>query len=524
VYTRLFTPATLLAAFAALAAAGCGSEGSTTCIENETKVCDCPGGKQGVQTCTAEGIYSQCDCGGNGCDPGFREQNGECVDIDECTAQTDNCDDNATCQNNEGGFSCSCNTGYAGDGVTCSDIDECSQGTHDCDANAACSDTDGSFTCTCNQGWEGDGRSCTDVDECALDIDGCDQNAACTNTPPGSFTCTCGTGYDGDGFTCTNIDECTAGTHDCGANATCTDDDPGFHCDCNEGYTGDGHTCDPDVDTMVADVSDRPIPVEIDGIGTVTITGLSRVGWDIEAIETPLGGGRTHKDPGLVLVPEITMRGVTGTETAVNGLKTWIEQGAGAVPRNMIMTLTGLGAEEAQLYLYSPKPVAGDTTITQDGSDYVLAEMVIELGPAPVVPIGLGSYTEPDSGNYPPCALPGHSIDISGVTNSSCWPSGVLDVPAPDTSDPIYLPGMRNGQVVYDWMHQFTDYWLNDGLAERRDMSVIERDASGAEVGRINMFQIWPARYHIFNPTRPYGYSYLFDMLIVTDLAEQAIR
>ena len=42
-----------------------------------------------------------------------------CLDIDECTKGTDNCDGNATCHNTPGSFICTCNTGYSGDGETC---------------------------------------------------------------------------------------------------------------------------------------------------------------------------------------------------------------------------------------------------------------------------------------------------------------------------------------------------------------------------------------------------------------------
>ena len=41
------------------------------------------------------------------------------VDEDECTAETDDCDDNAKCENTEGGFNCECNEGYIGDGKAC---------------------------------------------------------------------------------------------------------------------------------------------------------------------------------------------------------------------------------------------------------------------------------------------------------------------------------------------------------------------------------------------------------------------
>jgi hypothetical protein len=40
-------------------------------------------------------------------------------DIDECTAETDNCDTNAACTNTVGSFNCTCNTGYIGDGTSC---------------------------------------------------------------------------------------------------------------------------------------------------------------------------------------------------------------------------------------------------------------------------------------------------------------------------------------------------------------------------------------------------------------------
>ena len=40
-------------------------------------------------------------------------------DINECNAETDNCDVNAKCTNTEGSFTCTCNKGYTGDGETC---------------------------------------------------------------------------------------------------------------------------------------------------------------------------------------------------------------------------------------------------------------------------------------------------------------------------------------------------------------------------------------------------------------------
>ena len=99
------------------------------------------------------------------------------VDVDECQADTDNCDPNAQCTNTVGSFTCACNTGFTGDGITCEGM------------NSRTSDT--ILQCT----------SRVDVDECQADTDNCDPNAQCTNIV-GSFTCACNTGFTGNGVTC----------------------------------------------------------------------------------------------------------------------------------------------------------------------------------------------------------------------------------------------------------------------------------------------------------------------------------
>ena len=42
-----------------------------------------------------------------------------CLDIDECTEKIDDCDQNARCTNNAGGYNCTCILGYKGDGKSC---------------------------------------------------------------------------------------------------------------------------------------------------------------------------------------------------------------------------------------------------------------------------------------------------------------------------------------------------------------------------------------------------------------------
>jgi hypothetical protein len=52
-------------------------------------------------------------------------------------------------------------------------------------------------------------------------------------------------------------------------------------------------------------------------------------------------------------------------------------------------------------------------------------------------------------------------------------------------------------------------------------MSVIDFDGNADETGRVNLFEVWPSRFTLFDPEVPYGHSYLFNLTIVTDLVDQ---
>ena len=145
------------------------------------------------------------------CLAGFAEDdNGFCIDIDEC-ADRSTCEDVlSTCRNSVGSYSCvECTEGFAG--LDCEEIDECSRPNNECSVNnQACENTHAGFSCgDCLPGYEmsevavdGTGQSfCIDVDECVANEGLCGPHAECVNTE-GRYECECHGGYSGDGHNC----------------------------------------------------------------------------------------------------------------------------------------------------------------------------------------------------------------------------------------------------------------------------------------------------------------------------------
>ena len=275
---------------------------------------------------------------------------------------------------------------------------------------------------------------------------------------------------------------------------------------------------DQDEDGLIADLSERPIRVEISGIGTYEVHGLSRVGWDIEVIETPTPGGRTHKDPGAVSFPDIVMLDLTSSLADAEALVAWMNGPPSPLVAELI-DVRGLGGEVARIALFDIVAVDGEPSIVGNGDEFTVAGVRLS-----VRLIELTDWSFP-SVDYPPCAAPGQGIEIEGVTVAPCYADGVLDVPAVGSSDLLFLPGLREGETLYDWARDFRQEVEDFGCAgcaavPRRSMSVIDFDAGGSETGRVNLFEVWPSHFTLFSPDVPYGHSYLFDITLQTDLVQ----
>ena len=110
------------------------------------------------------GSYS-CECVSSGFRPKYDEENTfKCEDIDECSSECLNeCDDDTSlCTNRIGSYECVCKLGFTStdDPRKCADINECSSNLYECDENAACVNTHGDFECQCKTGFYGNGTFC----------------------------------------------------------------------------------------------------------------------------------------------------------------------------------------------------------------------------------------------------------------------------------------------------------------------------------------------------------------------------
>uniref|UniRef100_A0A2C9KBP9 Cubilin n=1 Tax=Biomphalaria glabrata TaxID=6526 RepID=A0A2C9KBP9_BIOGL len=190
---------------------------------------------------------STCQCNGRGtcnairgcvCNEHWSGENCE-IDVDECLQPTA-CVEGLVCRNTVGAFQCVCPTGYKMDNTQCIDINECTDPTVNttCDLNVqVCVNNIGSYSCDCKMGYARNSEGlCIDIDECSSQIDKCEQS--CENKA-GSFNCLCYQGYllDDDRKSCIKVkDLCVSSNLTCSYGCRIKSNDE-YECFCPRGFT-----------------------------------------------------------------------------------------------------------------------------------------------------------------------------------------------------------------------------------------------------------------------------------------------
>ncbi|XP_046584649.1 uncharacterized protein LOC124291639 [Haliotis rubra] len=169
-------------------------------------------------------------------------------DVNECISPTVSCPNNTKCKNVVGSYVCTCDLGYKNNNGQCVDINECDNGQAMCQHE--CRNMVGSYNCYCNTGYtlNDDRKTCTKDPEQADPCAGL-TNLNCSHyceVVGGNAECKCNRGYTlgVDRTTCEDINECNSATlNKC--TGTCTNTFGGFNCSCPAGskLDNDGRTC-----------------------------------------------------------------------------------------------------------------------------------------------------------------------------------------------------------------------------------------------------------------------------------------
>jgi len=267
----------------------------------------------------------------------------------------------------------------------------------------------------------------------------------------------------------------------------------------------------------VADISYRPVRVEIERLDTFYVHGLSRIGWDIQVIEFPTHDGRTIKEPGVLSYPDLALVGLEGSAGSVEALATWTPEDP---PQAMYLILEGLAGEELHLYFYDVVLVDSNTEITLTGPYLDQARMggvrlrYSHFDLESYVP----TYRETDPESI--AVFPGQGIEFALNEMRPSYAYGVLDAPLPGENPAFWLPSIYAAEVAYVWGESTLEVLDAYNAVDRQSMSIINYDELGEEIDRDNIHMVWPAGINLFNPEKPYGETFLVDLFIVGEWVE----
>ncbi|PVD36122.1 hypothetical protein C0Q70_03095 [Pomacea canaliculata] len=175
----------------------CGPNSSCR-LENEVVGCHCnPGFMGDGVTCVTDPCYNV-TCPGEGmecvkgvceCSMGFIGDCKQCIDINECASQTDDCDrEMENCFNFPGGYTCLCKDGYIRVGDTCTDVDECKHGLAICPSNSICVNKPGKYSCACCIGYSMSSDALCVVNNEEMSLYRGNSNECCTCSTPACGT------------------------------------------------------------------------------------------------------------------------------------------------------------------------------------------------------------------------------------------------------------------------------------------------------------------------------------------------
>ncbi|MBW2254823.1 MAG: Ig-like domain-containing protein [Deltaproteobacteria bacterium] len=377
----------------------------------------------------------------------------------------------------------------------------------------------------------------------------CDPHATCAIVD-GDPECICSGGYTGNGTVCFNQDECALSLHECDENASCRDTEGSYECTCNEYYDGDGTLCYPiDPKFFIADVSHRPILVEVSGVGSARIEGLGQISSELHFETIPVSETSVSHSLTGHHINDVTMTGVRGLSAADDdALAAWSSLGP---PTSVFVHLEGLDGERllVELVFSDVESASIDFDLCDDscgtanggtcddglsGSDNATCDAGTDCTDCGARSSGMSelvlsvndlahSYTAAVQ-----TPVPGNSIRVEygGAAENTFLPEDIVEGEIGATS-PILLSKITHRESgtepdpYLDAMENSIQEFTVQGWVTRTSISQVYLDSELWQYDWVNCFETFPSKTYYFNPAKTYGSSPLIDVEFQVEYCEQ---